>query len=584
MLAGRAGVAGASFPIDYGIDPATVPRHSFIDIRDGRFDPRAISGKSILIGATAVELGDRYAVPNYGVIPGVVIQALAAETLMRGVPAAVGWPAGLALACLLSCAVLRTRGRASLIALTILTPPALFGAGVALQSATGAVMQLVPALVMLLTAIAGSIGVRIIRRWAEGRQQDPVTGLPNRQALLAILKDSDGAIVLVARIPDYEKLAAGLSAEATGRLILRLVDRIRLVNGEAQVHRINDRMLVWTAAVDHEAVGQQCDTLRTLMLSPVEVDGRRIDLRLSIGMAVGDGSNAGATIANAALASEQARGKQGGWHLHTEAEGEAIDRDLTLLAELNDAVLNGQLEVVYQPKLDIATRRIASVEALVRWQHPTRGYLRPDIFVPLAERSDRIAGMTLAVVERTIGDLATWTAAGHQVTAAINLSAKLLTSTSFIAELTAVLERSGVPAECLTFEVTESAAMSDPDEARAALMRFRDMGIAISMDDYGTGQSTLSYLKQLPLNELKIDRSFVQFAHQNRGDAILVRSTIDLAHELGLKVVAEGVEDEACLAFLASVGCDLAQGYLISRPVGRDEIAAMLGDTFAVAA
>jgi EAL domain-containing protein (putative c-di-GMP-specific phosphodiesterase class I) len=139
-----------------------------------------------------------------------------------------------------------------------------------------------------------------------------------------------------------------------------------------------------------------------------------------------------------------------------------------------------------------------------------------------------------------------------------------------------MVERSAVDPAWLTFEVTESAAMSDPEGAAGALHSFREMGIAISMDDYGTGQSTLSYLKQLPLNELKIDRSFVQFAHQNRGDGVLVRSTVDLAHELGLKVVAEGVEDAECLAFLRGIGCDMVQGYFVSRPIGAADLETLL--------
>jgi EAL domain-containing protein (putative c-di-GMP-specific phosphodiesterase class I) len=196
----------------------------------------------------------------------------------------------------------------------------------------------------------------------------------------------------------------------------------------------------------------------------------------------------------------------------------------------------------------------------------------------VAERNDRIAGMTLYVLERTIGDLQSWQAQGHQMSAAVNLSAKLLNSAGFLADLRCLIETSGIAPKVLTFEVTESAAMINPDEAAMALRSFQAMGIAISIDDYGTGQSTLSYLKQLPFNELKIDRSFVQFAHQNRSDAVLVQSTINLAHELGLKVVAEGVEDTECLAFLRAAGCDMVQGYLISRPVPFAEISTVLND------
>ena len=164
------------------------------------------------------------------------------------------------------------------------------------------------------------------------------------------------------------------------------------------------------------------------------------------------------------------------------------------------------------------------------------------------------------------------------VTAAVNISAKLLSDSGFNATVAEILRTSGVPATALVFEVTESAAMSDPASAIAALERYRAMGIAVSMDDYGTGQSTLTYLRQLPLSELKIDRSFVQYAHINRNDGVLVRSTIELAHDLGLKVVAEGVEDAECLDFLKDCGCDLIQGYYISKPVPLPQFLTLLGD------
>ena len=246
------------------------------------------------------------------------------------------------------------------------------------------------------------------------------------------------------------------------------------------------------------------------------------------------------------------------------------------MGELDEAIRDGHIEVLYQPKLALATNQICSVEALVRWNHPTRGLLRPDLFIPLAERNDRIGALTLHVLAQSIADVQAWRKLGHDLTAAINLSAKLVTNAAFSRDLHAVIRQSGVAPETLIFEVTESAAMADPQGAARALTAYRQLGIGISMDDYGTGQSTLTYIKQLPLTELKIDRSFVQHAHQDRGDAVLVRSTIDLAHELGLKVVAEGVEDEACLAFLRSVNCDIAQGYLISRPQPAAAIAARL--------
>lgn len=302
------------------------------------------------------------------------------------------------------------------------------------------------------------------------------------------------------------------------------------------------------------------------MLHPVEVRGRRVDVALVFGYAQGGAHEPEQIVANSALAAARARAAGGTWHMHQVDDEEEITRELSLLSELDDAIAREQIEVFYQPKLDIASGRISSVEALVRWHHPIHGFMSPDLFIPLAEQNDRIAPLTLHVLKRAIVDRRVWQTAGYDVGAAVNVSAKLLDSKAFITDLRRLIRDDGVEPERLTFEVTESAAMRDPEAAAAALHSFKAMGVAISMDDYGTGQSTLSYLRQLPLDELKIDRSFVQQAHRNQADAVLVRSTVQLAHELGLKVVAEGVEEPECLAYLRSIGCDLAQGYLISRP------------------
>jgi EAL domain-containing protein (putative c-di-GMP-specific phosphodiesterase class I) len=255
-----------------------------------------------------------------------------------------------------------------------------------------------------------------------------------------------------------------------------------------------------------------------------------------------------------------------------------LENSVSLMGELDAAILAGQIEVHYQPKLALATDRIGSVEALVRWRHPERGFVSPGAFVPLAEQTDRIEPLTLYVLERVMADAARWRAAGHAVTAAVNISAKLLDAPAFIAAVDRLLDDAPIPPAALIFEVTESAAMSDPLTATATLRHFRARGVAISMDDYGTGQSTLSYLRELPLSELKIDRSFVQYAHERENDAKLVRSTIDLAHALGLKVVAEGIEDAANLAFLRAVRCDYAQGYFIDRPMPFDALVARLDE------
>lgn len=564
FLSKRSGAADEQFPIDYAIDPATIPRHSFVDIRDGRFDPAAIAGKDILIGATAVEMGDRYAVPQYGVVPGVIIQALAAETLLRGRPHAAGWLWPLIAMLAWSVVLISCRSGRSIAASAVGGIAVLFGTAVVAEAALYEIFAIVPAMVVIATGTAATAVRRVWDVLQHRRTHDTGTGLPNRAAMVALPAGCEVAIA-VAVVQGFDRLAAVVSAEGANVLIARVAERLRFASDSAIVYRIEDRALAWL--IDGAEAKQRLDAITALMLNPIEVDGRRVDVSLACGVAVG--KQVESALTDAALAASEAARAGVPWQLAA-VDQEELAQQISLMGELSDALLQGQLEVAYQPKLDIASEQITSVEALVRWRHPVRGYLRPDLFVPLAEQSDRILGLTLFVLERTMTDLAWWATHDRRLRGAVNISATLVTSDAFAEGVRELLERDIIPNCQLIFEITESATLTRAEDATSALERFRDMGISISMDDYGTGQSTLSYIKNLPLSELKIDRSFVQFAHINKSDAVLVCSTIDLAHQLDLKVVAEGVEDEECLEFLRDVGCDMAQGYLIGKPMPRE--------------
>lgn len=567
VIAAASGTVGQDFPIDFAIDPDTIPRHSFIDIRDGRFTPSSLAGKDVLIGATAIEMGDRYVAPGHGVLPGVVIHGLAAETLLNGRPVELGALPGLLAAMAMAWLVLGQKQLRFVVAAITAGPLLMFGASVAAAASFHGVTDLVPGLAVLTWASISAIAIRLLEAAEISRMHDLQTGLPNRLALSNAKETPDAPGLIVARFSGYDQLAAALGDKAVGDLILRVRDRVRLVSGDAPVYRAEDRILAWYCQ-DEGKLLESFATLRTLMLSPIEIAGRRVDVSLVFGFAPATADDRPeAILASAMLAAEKAVTAGEPWQIHDARAGEEAERDVSLLGELDEAMHAGEILVFYQPKLCLKSSKIIGVEALVRWNHRTRGFLPPDMFIPLAERNDRIAGLTLHVVEQTMRDLAFWHGRGHDISAAVNLSAKLLASQSFLADLERLVTSSGVPAAMLTFEVTESAAMTETSEAARALRHFQALGIGISMDDYGTGQSTLSYIKQLPLTELKIDRSFVQFAHQNRSDGVLVQSTVNLAHELGLMVVAEGVETEECLAFLTSIGCDMAQGYLISRPI-----------------
>jgi EAL domain-containing protein (putative c-di-GMP-specific phosphodiesterase class I) len=256
-------------------------------------------------------------------------------------------------------------------------------------------------------------------------------------------------------------------------------------------------------------------------------------------------------------------------HAPVPLDGIALARDLP------DAITRDELFLQYQPKLHVRQQTVTSVEALIRWRHPQRGLVLPNDFIPLAEQSRVIVDMTLWTMRRVIADQRTLRAAGHDLTVFINISGVLLTDTAFVRQACSLIQESGA---AIGFEITETSVIRDPQSAIANLNVFSDIGVTIAIDDYGAGLSSLAYLKQLPAKELKIDKMFVTQLTSSHRDPLIVRSTIDLAHALEMEVVAEGVETPAALALLSVMGCDMVQGFLISRPVGLDGLVAYLGN------
>jgi EAL domain-containing protein (putative c-di-GMP-specific phosphodiesterase class I) len=243
-----------------------------------------------------------------------------------------------------------------------------------------------------------------------------------------------------------------------------------------------------------------------------------------------------------------------------------------LLGELRRALDHDELILHYQPKINIATGGLDSVEALVRWQHPERGLLPPAEFIPMAETTGLIVQLTTRVLHLALTQAATWAKAGKPIPVAVNLSARVLHDHALPGRILTALADHGVPAELLWLEVTESAIMHDPATAVAILCELAEAGIRLSLDDFGTGYSSMTYLRKLPVTELKIDRSFIIDLAGDDPDEILARSAVDLGHNLGLTVVAEGIEDAATLASLTAMGCDIAQGYYFARPMPPDQL------------
>jgi predicted signal transduction protein with EAL and GGDEF domain len=299
------------------------------------------------------------------------------------------------------------------------------------------------------------------------------------------------------------------------------------------------------------------------------VEGHRISVGAGIGVALfpNHGSDPGTLMRRADVALYAAKRAGRGFSFYAAEDDQFNPRRLALRGELRDATAEGGLELDFQPKVDCRTDRVVGVEALVRWRHPDHGLMGPDLFIPIAEHSGLMGPLTAWVIAEALSWSDRWAERGRKLNVAVNLSARQLQDRQLPDSIAEAIRGHKASAGRLHIELTESAVMADAERALEILGRLSKMGIKLSIDDFGTGYSSLSYLRQLPVDEIKIDRSFVAEMLHSDSDVVIVRSIIDLGHNLGLTVVAEGVEEEGALAMLTKLGCDLVQGYHLSRPL-----------------
>ncbi len=418
---------------------------------------------------------------------------------------------------------------------------------------------------------------------------DQLTGLPNR----ALLHDrTEQAIRLAGR--------QGLTAA----LLLLDLDRFKEVNdtlghhhGDLLLQQVTERLhgtlrdsdTVARLGGDEFAVllpqitsiqeaTAVADKLSAAVEAPFTVDGLTLDVDASIGVAAypDHANGADELLRRADVAMYAAKATHTGYTVYDPTLDQHSPRRLGLLGQLRRALGAGELVVHYQPKADVRSAKILGVEALVRWQHPEHGLLGPGEFIPLAETTGLIRPLTSYVLNAALRQCRAWLDAGQELSVAVNLSARCLLDLTVPDEIARLLEDTTVAPERLVLEITESAIMTDPTRALEILNRLHALGVRLAIDDFGTGYSSMAYLKSLPVHELKVDRSFVTHLRDSQSDAVIVRSTVDLGHNLGLRVVAEGVEDEATLKELATLGCDTMQGYYLARPMPAAELAAWL--------
>lgn len=408
--------------------------------------------------------------------------------------------------------------------------------------------------------------------------QDGDTSLPNR---LALEHEATGSLgrrhgppfVVAMRIDRFNEVRGAIGYQLAAEVVRMVGERLNAMDTRAHAARIaSDTVGFLMPATDAESAMAEAERLLVRLEQPVRVGGEAVDVNLTVGLAPLE-SIPGQAIERASIAVDQARAARRKIALFDpEAYGDPAG-NLGLMSSLLAGIGRGELELHYQPKLDLRSQRITGCEALVRWQHPTRGRLPPDRFIPMAEETGHIHALTEWVVRQAIDDQKALAGAGHGLAVAVNISGRTLGEPEFADFVDSAIQ--DAPGKVI-FEITETAIIDNPDAALAMLDRFASAGIDISIDDFGVGLSSLAYLKQIPAQELKIDRSLAGAVDQSPRDALIVRSTIELAHGLGLKVTAEGIETDECLTALTAMGCDLAQGYLLARPMPLHELMTFL--------
>ncbi|WP_142027376.1 putative bifunctional diguanylate cyclase/phosphodiesterase [Blastococcus colisei] len=402
-------------------------------------------------------------------------------------------------------------------------------------------------------------------------RHDALTGLLNRSALVeeidaAVAADAEVAVVLV-DLDRFTEVNGTLGHHVGDALLMAVSDRLSDGFGsDAVLARLGgDEFAVLLSGAGTPEAELAAERALQSVRRPFPVAGLSLEIDGSCGVAVG-GSTAADLLRHADIAKHAAKADRLGFVVYRPELDAGAPEKLALFGDLRRAIRDGDLLVHYQPKVRVEDGRVVGVEALVRWDHPDRGMVPPALFVPVAEQTGLIRPLTDAVLDRALADCATWRRQGLDLTVAVNLSARSLLDLSLPERVAASLRTHALPSSCLELEITESAAMKDPGRALEILHRLRALGVHLSVDDYGTGHASLAYLTRLPVGTLKIDRSFVQTMELDSSDRVIVRSTIDLAHGLGLRVVAEGVETRATWAELAQLGCDEAQGFWLARP------------------
>jgi diguanylate cyclase (GGDEF)-like protein len=418
---------------------------------------------------------------------------------------------------------------------------------------------------------------------------DSLTGLPNRTLFMQRLHEAideaepEGVqvAVMIMDLNDFKEINDTLGHHYGDLLLMEIGSRLQdvLREGDLIARLGGDEFgVVLPGLQDAAASVTIAERLLESLEQPIDLEGLAIDVTASLGIAIYPihSQEVETLLRRADVAMYAAKETRGTYEMYAPSQDRYSPNRLTLISQIRPALENQEFSLYYQPKVGLGNGKVNGMEALIRWHHPERGLVQPDEFIPLAERTVLMRPLTMYVIDNVLAQWHRWARDGIDFSMAVNLSARNLLDVQLPEQVGELLDRWGVPPDRLVLELTESSLMADSVRSIGVLTRLSRVGVKISVDDFGTGYSSLSHLKRLPINEIKVDRSFVTNMRNDPNDALIVRATVDLGRNLGLQVVAEGVEDRETLEQLAEIGCDLAQGYYLSRPLPHTEVPAWL--------
>jgi diguanylate cyclase len=564
VIGAAASTKAGNFRLDYSYDTKTIKPISFVELMSGQADRREILGKTIIIAPTAPVIRDTVRFVGQEYLPGAYIHVIGAELLKEGTPIHLGFIPFLIISFGVSFFALSGRQVAHKVGVSLVSFPLLFALGIGFETMLFSV-ELLPSFLLLGYAMIGGAWIEFGRRRSN---TNAVSGLSNLAALRDDYQTRD-AILVTALVRNYDQISAVVSADEEPLLVAQIAKRLAVGSAGAKIYQADSGSFAWVIMGHAEqTITDQLSALHAMFLQPVAIGERKIDLHVTFGLDDDRSRTFVNRFSSARLAAEQAAQAGRRWQYYDAENVSKSEWRLSLLGQLDLAIENGEIWVAYQPQLDLTTNQICAAEALVRWTHPTKGNIRPDEFVLAAEENNRIGKLTSFVLDKSLAAVAEISARhGQPFRIGVNMSARIFDQIDIVAEVKQMLSCHRVSPSSLVLELTETAALLDNGSALKILGDLREMGVGISLDDYGTGFSTLSYLRDVPANELKIDRQFVSAVATGSSDRLLVASTIELAHSLGMTVVAEGVEQEDTLKTLRNMGCDLVQGYLIGEPL-----------------